>query len=389
MKLYVKAAISIVLSVSLLAGCSIKASENNKIKEANNIEITDKNNVADSVYENNKNELVLDIGDEQNNDISEENYEKELNQKNNNEINLQEIKPNEAGQIMIVMYHSLGKEEKDYVRTIENFKEDLRLLYEKGYRLISLKDFIENNIDIEAGKTPVVLTFDDGNETDFNIIEENGIKKIDPDCVIGILEEFNKEHPDFGLEATFFINGGNNPFAQKELLQYKLNYIIEKGMDIGNHSYYHENLAKLSKEDIQKTLAKNVKFIKQYLPDYKMNTLALPFGTRPKDEDKRKYLYNGSFEGIEYENIGALAVGWRPEYPAIHKKFDPKYIHRVHGSSEKFGIRFWLEDFDKRPEKRYISDGDKDTITIPENMLNMIDEIKIDNKKLRVYKLEE
>lgn len=286
------------------------------------------------------------------------------------------------------MYHGLGDTEKAYVRTRENFKEDLRLLYEKGYRPISLKDYINNEIDTEAGKTPVVFTFDDGNITDFNIIEEDGEKKIDPESAIGILEDFNKKHEDFNLEATFFLYG-ENPFRQKELIDYKLKYIIDKGMDIGNHTKGHENLRSLSAIDIQKTIAKNIDYIKGYLPKYDMNTLSLPYGARPKSEEKRKYLFNGSFDGTIYNNIGALAVGWKPEHSSIHKKFDYKYIHRVHGSSEKFGIRYWLEYFDNNPNKRYISDGDKDTVTVPENLKEVVDENKLGERVLRTYSIEE
>jgi hypothetical protein len=81
------------------------------------------------------------------------------------------------------------------VRTADNFRKDLKVLYDKGYRLVSLRDYIENNIKVEAGYTPFVLTFDDGAKNNFNIIEENGEKKIDPNCAVGILEEFKKENP--------------------------------------------------------------------------------------------------------------------------------------------------------------------------------------------------
>lgn len=382
-----------VLSVALFTGCATSTvNVNNTVED--NIEgnkktveeITNGNNDTKNVDEKEQNEAYSNLDSSKPAENSENKEEQEDNKLK--EINLQEIKPNEAGQIMVVMYHALGDKEKDFVRTRENFREDLKLLYEKGYRLVSLNDFINNEINVEAGKTPVVFTFDDGNITDFNVIEENGEKKIDPDCAIGILEDFNSKHPDFGLEATFYIFG-KNPFRQKDLIDYKLKYIVDKGMDIGNHTSGHDKLSALSADEIQKTLAKNVEFIKQYLPDYEVNTLALPYGARPKSEEKRKYLYNGSFDGIEYKNIGALAVGANPANPSIHKKFNYRYIPRVHGSSGEYGIRFWLEYFDKHPEKRYISDGDKDIVTIQESKIDVVDQDKIGDKTLRTYKLEE
>ena len=64
-------------------------------------------------------------------------------------IDLKAIKANENGQVMILMYHGIGEKEAVWTRTAENFRKDLEVLYNKGYRLISLKDFVENNIKAE------------------------------------------------------------------------------------------------------------------------------------------------------------------------------------------------------------------------------------------------
>ncbi|MEA4849223.1 MAG: hypothetical protein VB106_18465, partial [Clostridiaceae bacterium] len=163
------------------------------------------------------------------------------------QVDLKAIKANENGQIMILMYHGISDKEAEWVRTADNFRKDLEVLYDKGYRLISLKDYIENDIRTEAGYTPFILTFDDGAKNNFNMIEENGEKKIDPDCAVGILEEFKKEHPDFGSGGSFFVYYPI-PFRQKELIKEKYEFLIANGYDIGNHSYSHENLGKLSTE---------------------------------------------------------------------------------------------------------------------------------------------
>lgn len=391
MKRFTKHTLAMILSVALFTGCTTSTINVNNSAQDN---VEDNENTVEEMKDTDGNKVD---GKEQNeassNSDSSDSVDngedtKEQQENEPKEIDLQEIKPNEVGQVMVVMYHALGDKEKDFVRTRENFRKDLELLYEKGYRLISLNDFVNNEINIEAGKTPIVFTFDDGNITDFNIIEENGEKKIDPNCAVGILEDFYSKHPDFGLESTFYIYG-QNPFRQKDLIDYKLKYIVEKGMDIGNHTSGHDKLSVLSSEDIQKSLAKNVEFIKQYLPDYEVNSLALPYGDRPKSEDKRKYLYEGSFEGISYENIGALAVGANPAHASIHNEFNYRYIPRVHGSSEKWGIRFWLEYFDRHPEKRYISDGDKDIVTIQESKVDLVNKDKLGDKELRTYKLKE
>ena len=70
---------------------------------------------------------------------------------------------NENGKIMVLMYHKFAKESSDgWTRSLSDFKKDLELLYEKNYYPINMSDYIEGKIDVPYGKTPVVLTFDDG-----------------------------------------------------------------------------------------------------------------------------------------------------------------------------------------------------------------------------------
>ena len=80
-------------------------------------------------------------------------------------------KINELGLVPIMMYHGIfdfkdeetfytgGNVDQDgYNRTVEAFRNDLEMYYQKGYRMIRLKDYIDGNIDTEFGKSPIVLT---------------------------------------------------------------------------------------------------------------------------------------------------------------------------------------------------------------------------------------
>lgn len=299
-------------------------------------------------------------------------------------IDLEAIQPNETGEIMVVMYHSLGKENSAYVRTIDSFKADLERLYAMGFRTISLEDYVNNNIDTPAGYTPVVLTFDDGHSTNFNIIEENGEPVVDPNCVVGIMEAFYEQHPDFGMAATFFLNGGT-PFKQKDYLTYKLNYLLEKGMDIGNHSTGHEHLPQLSAAQIQKTLGGNIQAIEAIVPDYKVKALALPFGERPKDEYLNSLVTKGVYNGVTYKHNAILKVGWKPEVAAIHKKFDFERINRVQSGDGDYQMTFYLDKYENNPSKRFISDGDAMTVTVPESRVDTVNQQGLGEKTLRTY----
>lgn len=327
----------------------------------------------------------------QNPQRGDENKTQQENEKKT--IDLQAVKPNEAGQIMVLMYHSIVEPEAEFTRTPENFRKDLQYLYEKGYRPISLKDYATGNIITEAGYTPIVLTFDDGWQNNFNLIENTkGEWVVDPDSAVGILEKFHEEHPDFPLEATFFVND-NIPFGQEEHLAYKLKYIVEKGMDVGNHTATHVNYTTADAERIQKELATVVKLINKYLPNYEVDTHALPFGSRPQNKELYKYLEAGTHGDVSYKNIAILEVGWDPYKSPYHRDFNPLAIHRVRASDlQKYvqgvGMYDWLAHFEKGNRTRYISDGDPETITIPQNYEEVIDLKKTGDKKIRTYVVE-
>jgi len=308
-------------------------------------------------------------------------------------IDLSKVKPNETGKIMILMYHGITEPEAEWVRTPDNFRKDLQTLYDKGYRPISLQDYVSGNITTDAGYTPVVLTFDDGLKNNFELIKNaQGEWVINPDCAVAILVEFHCERPDFPLEATFFVNN-NTPFGQAEQLAYKLQYIVEKGMDIGNHTNTHVDFAKTDAPRIQKEIAGVVGMVGEYLPDYDINTLALPFGSRPADKELYSYLEQGSYEGTSYKNNAILNVGWDPDNSPYHKDFNPLVIHRIRASEiqeyvQHVGMYDWLKKFDKGSLSRFVSDGDADIVTVPEAYKDQLDENKV-GKVVKTYTLEE
>lgn len=283
------------------------------------------------------------------------------------------FKPNEAGKIMVLMYHNIGDEEAEWVRTPANFLKDLNTLYEKGYRPISLKDYVSGNITTEQGFTPVVITFDDGNLNNFEYLEDG---QINENSAVGLLAGFHKEHPDFPLEATFFLNG-EHPFRQDSLISQKLKFIVEKGMDIGNHTKDHNSFKSAGIEEIQKQIGSEAQFLKNTLdiPDYEINTLALPFGERPKEEGLIQYLAEGSYDGIPYQNIAVLNVGWNPAHSPYDSRFDPVSIPRIRASEMKVdhvGIYNYIEYFDQHPDERFISDGAAEIVTVPMDKADLI-----------------
>ncbi|TZE82803.1 polysaccharide deacetylase family protein [Calorimonas adulescens] len=300
-------------------------------------------------------------------------------------VNYSEVKPNELGQVMILMYHEIGDKEAEWERTPDNFRKDLQTLYDKGYRLISLNDLLDGNINVEAGFTPVVLTFDDGDLGQFKVKVVNGKPEPDPNSAVGILMDFYKEHPDFGRAATFYIYYPL-PFREREYIGYKLKFLVDNGFEIGNHTDTHANLSKLDVNGIQKELGLNLRHTQEYVPGYNVNSLALPYGSVFKEYSK--YLLDGSYDGIKYHNKAVLMVGANPAESPYDVEFDPLKVPRVRGSEmnvDGLGIYDWIKYFDEHPEKRYVSDGDPDTIVVPKGTDNRINRGKFTNKRVVVY----
>lgn len=287
------------------------------------------------------------------------------------------LQVNEAGKVMILMYHVIGApKEADWVQTAPNFRRDLENLYQDGYTLISLRDLVQNNIKVPAGRTPLVLTFDDGSEGQFRyLLDQNGQKRIDPDSAVGILLGFAEEHPDFGYTATFFIN--DRPFGQKEYWQEKLAELVKLGFDIGNHGLTHPYLNRISDEAVQKELAGLARVVEEAVPGYRVDSLALPFGLSPKNP---ALAVQGTYQDYSYQHLAVLKVGANPAQSPVATGFDPLRLPRVQGSSVELGK--WLEYFRKNPREKYISDGDPETVTLPLNAAELVDQARLKDKKL-------
>jgi hypothetical protein len=293
------------------------------------------------------------------------------------------LNPNEAGKIMVLMYHNIGEEEQTWTRTVDNFKRDLQTLYDEGYRPISLTDYVNGHITTEMGYTPVVLTFDDGNLNNFKYLEDG---TLDPNCAVGVLIEFNQTHPDFPLEATFFITS-STPFKQSTYSADKVKFLIEQGMDIGNHSKDHMNFKDATAEDLQIQIGYQAQYLESYAPlGYNVNTLALPYGSRPSNTELEKYIEQGSYNGFSYQNIAVLNVGWYPSLSPYHIDFDPLNLPRVRASEmnvDNVGMYNYISYYNEHPEQIFISDGNPNIVTIPSDL---VDKLTInESKELYTY----
>lgn len=293
-------------------------------------------------------------------------------------------KPNEMGKIMVLMYHNIGQPEEEWVRTPENFMDDLETLYKKDYVPIRLEDYVKGNITTPLGKTPYVLTFDDSNENNLRYLEDGSL---DPKCAVGVLLEFGKKHPDIKPYCSFFANG-EVPFRVEGTEKEKVNFLLKNGFDLGNHTVNHPDLTQMNKEEVNYQVGHQARYLESLIDNksYKIDTIALPFGSRPENEEAEKEIFSGNYDGFAYKNIAVLNVGWDPYFSPYSVNFNPMYIHRVRASETNvgsIGIYGWLEHFDNYPEERFISDGNPDIITVPEDYTENLN--KNADKEVYVY----
>lgn len=278
------------------------------------------------------------------------------------------LPPNELGRIMILEYHLIGYPEGRWCRTPENFRKDLEMLYENDYYPIPLQDLISGNIKAPAGKTPFVITFDDSSAGQFRYLKNGDRLEIDPQSGVGIMEQFKKEHPDFPVTATFYVlpgTGKSKLFAQGEYIQEKLNFLAQNGYEIGNHTYWHENLGKVDDTAVQKQLALAVKEIQKYLPGYQVKSFALPFGVHPQN---RMLAREGEYQGFKYRHNSVMLVGSGPVPSPYSAEFDPYKMERIQAGDTPWGPQSFIERYRKNPSLRFVSDGDPLTITFPKEL---------------------
>lgn len=283
---------------------------------------------------------------------------------------------NELGRIPIMMYHGIrektssstgtvgGNVDKDgYNRTPEAFREDLEFYYEKGYRMIRLEDYIKGKINTEYGKSPIVITFDDGNEDNIKVtgLDDNGNIIIDKNSAVGVLEEFKKKHPDVPVTATFFVNGGI--FNQPEYNEKILKWLVDNGYDVGNHTQTHLDIKKSSGDRVQKEIAYVYDELEKIIPGKYVKIIALPFGSPyVKTNENFKYVLSTNYDGKTYDTEAALRVGWEPEVSPYDKDFDPTFLKRCRAYDNN-GKEFDIDMvFTSLENNRYVSDGNSDTI---------------------------
>ena len=383
----------IFLIIIILTGCKSKKEETKKeeIKEINLNEMSldeiktygKENNITITINYDYSDLLKDEI-------INIEEKDKEIiitvsNGKTLNDL-YKELSVNENGNVPVMMYHGIvdkkdsetpytgGNADRDgYARTAESFRRDLEFYYNSGYRMIRLSDYVNGIIDCEIGKSPIVLTFDDGLSNNIKVtgLDENGNIIIDPNSAVGILEEFKKKYPDYNVTATFFVNGGlfGQPLYNDKILE----FLVNNGYDIGNPTYNHVDFTKVNSERASAEVGSVYNLLDKYIPNKYVNIVALPFGSPyNKSHSNFNYILNSSYNGVNYNTVSTLRVGWESNLSPFNINFDKTFLKRIR-AYDNLGVDFDIDmNFKILENKRFISDGDKNKVVVPNELKDLI-----------------
>ncbi|GAB2959637.1 polysaccharide deacetylase family protein [Saccharothrix stipae] len=268
---------------------------------------------------------------------------------------------NELGQVPILMYHRLVEQTTSvYDRTPAAFRAELERLAREGYVPVTTAEYATGRIDLPAGAHPVVLTFDDGDATQFALGPDG---QPAPGTAIAILLDVAARHPGFRPVASMYVNAG--PFGSPDGAA--LRWLRDHGFEIGNHTRDHTNLALAGDQGVQEAIAAGQREIQQAVPEYRVSSLALPFGAIPANG---ALALRGGSGGTSYEYACVLMVGAGPAPSPYAADFDPQNTPRIRsqdptGEDARYGSSVWLDQLAAAPAQRYTSDGVLDRISYP------------------------
>jgi len=274
--------------------------------------------------------------------------------------------PNELGEVPVLMHHEIRQDRVgDYDQTPAEFRAELARLWTDGYWPVRAADLATGRLgSVPAGKTPVVLTFDDSTQYQFSYDARGRIK---PDTAIGVLVAFRRAHPDFPLAGTFYVN--REPFAGVARGKQMLRWLVENGFELGNHTKDHIPFNQLrGPAEVQREVVLGNEIIRAAVPDYDVTTMALPLGALPTPPSLATH---GRWKGRSYRFRGVLLVGAGPAPSPFSTSFDRARIPRIRSShlpwrgEADFAASYWLRELKRHPERRYVSDGDPATISFP------------------------
>jgi peptidoglycan/xylan/chitin deacetylase (PgdA/CDA1 family) len=232
--------------------------------------------------------------------------------------------------VPVLMYHMLDN--SYYWINTASFKWQLEELAKSGFSTIRADAFMRGDFSaIPEGRKPVLLTFDDGRNSQFRMLE-NG--QADPESGVGILELMAEKYPAFGKFAVFYIYLSIVPFGvldPPDRWKEKINYLQNNGFEIGNHTYDHQILTKFPPDKLRRNLDQfyNEMDLVEGCNIAEIMTLCYPGGEVPRE---RQVIENYEYKGLPL--LGCFTAWGGKSLIPIHPEADQFNLPRYDGTNE-------------------------------------------------------
>jgi len=195
--------------------------------------------------------------------------------------------------VPVFMIHEINEQEDLWTITPNRLRSYLEHLRDHGYQLVTIKELSENQLQdgrpLDAAQKYAVLTFDDGKIGNFRYLDDG---TIDPNCAVGILEQFKRENPAFRVTASFFVCTEDTPeenihpaFGQAGRETEKLNFLIDNHYEVGSHGSRHVKMANLNSIELNANFTDFERQMNEWIGEDRrrehITSLCYPYGSIP------------------------------------------------------------------------------------------------------------
>jgi hypothetical protein len=253
---------------------------------------------------------------------------------------------NPHGGVLVLMYHKFAEHETRYDRSFDHFRHDLQRLYDMGFRPVTISEYLSNNLSIEPGSSPVAITLDDSNETQFKLRDDG---TVDPNCAVGIWQDFANSHPDFPVKATWYVLP-TVMWGQKKWEDRKVEILKKSGSELACHTWSHPSLRNLSDEQVKTELAKSLDFLGKY--GYDKVSFAYPYGIYPRHMEVLDGFWRN---GRAYTLTGAVTCDTDIAPAPASDDLRPFKVPRVEALEGVLGLDYWLDRIQSGKRKVFVA----------------------------------
>lgn len=242
--------------------------------------------------------------------------------------------------VPILAYHKISNKFEWGINNVSlsSFQKQMNYLFVQNYYTLSIEDFLKNNYKKRTKQRPVIITFDDGDESvylkAFPILKKFGFL-----ANVFIVSKFvgKKNSWDANLFRSF----------SKHLSWKQINKLSSAGWCIGSHTATHQDLTILNQDQIYDELTSSKNEISKQI-NREINYISYPFNKYniPVIEIAQKIGYRAGF------------ILSTPKF-TFHKKSDlaftiPRYgVYRI-DTNRSFQNKLSLSKFEA-DKQRFIS----------------------------------